>query len=404
MKVYKKQEGYTLLLTLVIVVLLFLITTSFTVASMNQNKQVKSTDNSFVATSLAEMGAEITKQRINQKFDSLKIPYKECLNNSTNTKETCATQLLNAIAIDSQIANITETVTSNQKYVISSGNVDNVHSKITFSSTGISSTNHKQIYLTIDFKDAIAKILNSADLTTNPILNPTSPSIYNDSIRQCLDNITCKEKLDDSGIFYYKTTPQNLQLTNGSDGNLITYLFDFSVNFGQLFKKDSITHINLYTFGDFYLQFDRFVAMTHLGIETNKLIFSHNSDSQTAIQDSTLIANILEINGSNVNLPIADTTLCLRTYSDNVLQLIKPVKDDDGNAINVNIYLLVNSSSAVKTENHKYRLPPKKDLYTAGTRHYVLQEQFDSNCKIKAKEFPNDNTLTPPVVDDITYN
>lgn len=58
MKMLRRQEGYTLLLVLVLVVLLLMVTASFTVASMNQKKQIDKTDEAIVATSLAEMGAE----------------------------------------------------------------------------------------------------------------------------------------------------------------------------------------------------------------------------------------------------------------------------------------------------------------------------------------------------------
>lgn len=66
MKTILKQEGYTLLLTLVLTVLLFLITATLSITFINQNKQVAATDSSFVATSVAEMGIEYYHQTISK--------------------------------------------------------------------------------------------------------------------------------------------------------------------------------------------------------------------------------------------------------------------------------------------------------------------------------------------------
>lgn len=71
MKLFQRQEGYTLLLTLVLVVLLFLLTASFSIASMNQTKQISKTDGSFTSISLAEMGVEYYSDSLQTKIANL---------------------------------------------------------------------------------------------------------------------------------------------------------------------------------------------------------------------------------------------------------------------------------------------------------------------------------------------
>lgn len=66
MKMLRRQEGYTLLLVLVLVVLLLVVTASFTVASINQSKQIKNTSTTSVSYSVAEMGAEYIEAKTSE--------------------------------------------------------------------------------------------------------------------------------------------------------------------------------------------------------------------------------------------------------------------------------------------------------------------------------------------------
>lgn len=97
MKYIQSDKGYTLLLTLVLVVLLIMITTTFTMASMNQAKQVVKTDNSIVATSLAEMGVEYYNEAILRIIKNQQSKTIEFINNNpTLTQEEVDSLISNA--------------------------------------------------------------------------------------------------------------------------------------------------------------------------------------------------------------------------------------------------------------------------------------------------------------------
>lgn len=65
MKNILSERGYTLILTLIVVTLLFLFLSSFTISAMNQNKQVEQTDDTYEVTAIAEMGAEYYQVKVN---------------------------------------------------------------------------------------------------------------------------------------------------------------------------------------------------------------------------------------------------------------------------------------------------------------------------------------------------
>lgn len=87
MKYIQSNKGYTLLLTLVLIVILIMITTTFTMASMNQAKQVVKTDETIVATSIAEMGFEKYNIIVNNKFNDALIKYNSC--DFSNNAQSC---------------------------------------------------------------------------------------------------------------------------------------------------------------------------------------------------------------------------------------------------------------------------------------------------------------------------
>ncbi|QFF99577.1 hypothetical protein PB01_12455 [Psychrobacillus glaciei] len=58
MKKIRNEQGYTLLLTLVLVTLVVILFSTFTVKALSQQKQVEKTDDNYEATAIAEMGVE----------------------------------------------------------------------------------------------------------------------------------------------------------------------------------------------------------------------------------------------------------------------------------------------------------------------------------------------------------
>ncbi|WP_277584451.1 hypothetical protein [Psychrobacillus antarcticus] len=58
MKKLHNEKGYTLILTLVIITIIVIFFSSFTLSAMNQQKQVEKTDETYEVTAIAEMGVE----------------------------------------------------------------------------------------------------------------------------------------------------------------------------------------------------------------------------------------------------------------------------------------------------------------------------------------------------------
>lgn len=84
MKYVKSEKGYTLALTLVLVIIIFMFTASFTVASMNQTKQVVKTDQSFVEVSVAEMGIEYLSLLYPERYNYHKGEFEKDVTNNLN--------------------------------------------------------------------------------------------------------------------------------------------------------------------------------------------------------------------------------------------------------------------------------------------------------------------------------
>ncbi|MFC4356001.1 hypothetical protein ACFO0S_13145 [Chryseomicrobium palamuruense] len=100
MKYITSNRGYTLLITLVLVVLLIMITTTFTMASMNQAKQVVKTDNQIVSGAYSEMGVEYSKET----YQSFFLKTQNELYNLVRVNESWTNQQFNQAIINSKLS------------------------------------------------------------------------------------------------------------------------------------------------------------------------------------------------------------------------------------------------------------------------------------------------------------
>lgn len=64
MKIIKNEKGYALLLTFVTIILIVILTMSFSLRALNHNRLVEKTDMSYEATAIAEMGVEYYQARV----------------------------------------------------------------------------------------------------------------------------------------------------------------------------------------------------------------------------------------------------------------------------------------------------------------------------------------------------
>ena len=73
MKKLQNEKGYTLILTLVIITIIVIFFSSFTLSAMNQQKQVEKTDENYEVTAIAEMGVEYYQAKVLNAIETAKI-------------------------------------------------------------------------------------------------------------------------------------------------------------------------------------------------------------------------------------------------------------------------------------------------------------------------------------------
>lgn len=320
------QKGYTLLLTLIITVLLFLITATFTIASMNQTKQIKSTDITFLATTNAEMGIEKFESVLNKEIDKNKNTYESC-KNSGNSDYACyktaySTIYNNVLKTPSlyndptlyQIEIVQAVLPVNLTQTIAENHI------IKFKSIGKVPGESKTKYITASIKLPFQMVsvsntssLNNSYFSLGPI---TSSNAHTPSQ---ITNIKAKD-IDD----YFSSTKINVLNPNGS-------FEQAKANPGQL--PNGISNLKIYSEGT--IDFSKFVDTSNqTKIQAKKIVFGHSSQVQTDIKNSFLRAEKIDhclsetCSDSSFNKSISVSNSCI-IVNDLTKFLLNTLKFDD---------------------------------------------------------------------------
>lgn len=75
MKIIQNEKGYALLLTFITIILIVILTMSFSLRALNHNRLVEKTDMSYEATAVAEMGVEYYQARVLNIIEKYQTPH-----------------------------------------------------------------------------------------------------------------------------------------------------------------------------------------------------------------------------------------------------------------------------------------------------------------------------------------
>lgn len=396
----RRQEGYTLLLVLVLVVLLLMVTASFTVASMNQTKQVVKTDNSFTATALAEMGTELTKKNLTKLIKDEETLYNSCISSNSTNQSSCFTESKNRI-IDSlnSTAKTFEIDGTSKTYTLSSVILKNETNKFAVDITGKSYDTNKKITLNFELEPEVLSSTTVKDSTQNPELS-SGQTVVDQSIIDCLQNSVCKVKLEQNKIKSYD------RLFDDKSNNFdpvadTTYIFQSGANFGQL-KNDQIAEgVTFFTPNNRDINFTKFFQLKSSAIESRNVILSHSgsSNNQYMFRDTTLIANSLSITGNNVTIGIdGNSKICIKGSDDSFLDKIVTSNT-------VNIFFLIQNSGQEISYQHTYQAGNKHSPVVKGAMiHKKHSTNFNNACTVPKLTFPEVKNPTKKAVTEIKYN
>lgn len=302
MKNYFKQDGYTLLLTLVLVVLLFLVTATFTLASMNQTKQIEKTDDIFVATSLAEMGTEKSFTTIKNFIELEKESLIKKINNTKNNT------IINDSVKKSNIENYV--VESNRKlldqvrlyydqelmvdnqtnktgFKINIESVDNSTGRIIIKSEGFVNTSTSQqsktITSTIDLPKNLFEIDDDSETTELEKIDFSDyTSIPNNQKNIYKDNVTFKGGNKPS----YNTAS--------------LYVYEKNLTFNLNLHQDKLSDVNIFSLGE--ITFDGHVVLeSDSKIQASSITISTNNNPQNELWNSTIVTTNFNVT-HNVHL------------------------------------------------------------------------------------------------------
>ena len=368
MKRYFRQEGYTLLLTLVIVVLLFLVTATFTVASMNQTKQISSTDTTIVATSLAEMGVEFAESSISNEY----LIQKEQAINKKNGKSNKTLTAQELQTINSTLVTKIESLEGQTLPLKKDGQT--IISKYTLTDISKSETNdlYTFTFLIDGYDKGKSKRITAkfeVDKITNS--NAVSQSLVTSSFKELLEKYPTK--------FYTVNEPNTGNHANLSFTDKITYFKSPTTTVGQQFKGDGLN--NTYYFSEGSVIFDKHIVFTNIYFEAAKLTITSNSESKAEISGSTIIVSdaLIEIgNNDNQNkksMPLVNKSkLCISSPNPNNLSITKNNLEIDSTSFVI-----------IKATNES----------TSGRYKYLNEANFIKECKLTTPI--TENTVDPLV-------
>lgn len=418
MKLLLRQDGYTLLLTLVIVVLLFLLTASFSIASMNQTKQIEKTDDSFLATSIAEMGVEYYKDSLESKLATL---YSKALfevnkikNDSTKTADQKNT------AITAKISEYNTLIQTEITTFLNTESASNYSRSVDTSSRAykIQSYTKEEVtaptgYVNVVLDVKVAGLINqtvkkSIDMKMSypklsvPLVNglPTLPTLTFQEYAE-------KYKTDSTLV----TTLQTPNIPNdGYEFQQNTfYYFPNNIEFDtQQFNQNSNKDLgNIFVYAAEGVFFLKHVRIDGSQLRLNKISFTFSSNAKSDIISSLVVTDTIDFsvevknNGNVANVSETDKRVNLDNSDVCIVNPITNTKFTDVKAAfkhsnSKNGYQVVYRLNSDATEKW-YVMDATND------KKSITIEQKDAICTLTMQD-PNGIIDPGTSVDEIKYN
>lgn len=264
-KQINNQEGYALLMVLVIIVVFTTVFLSFLAQSLSNMKQNQMIEKKEQSTSLAEMGIELYKQAIVSEFDDVQqkaeTAYQDCLSSSEDmerAKDCAITEAVDYLVdyltkLESNESLNSKVINDGSSYSIENTSFqrENALLDISFSSKGISQEKTKEILakMTIDFSPMFeATITEPNNAQENATLDPDP----NDQFDNCDDvvknydfsNKTCRFGSKSSKVSKSYHSNQKIHFNN------TTLKVNGNLSYKNLNNHD-FNHSLLYITGDF---------------------------------------------------------------------------------------------------------------------------------------------------------
>lgn len=334
----KNNKGYTLFLTLVIIVFLSIFLMMFNGMILNHNKLVEHSDKIYEATSVAEMGIEHYRARILNKTYDYAVNAANHLNELQQQKlqkeevlsETEIISIKNYYI--SSLKNDLRNFLNKEKtkktnlidYSIKTYNVNN--RLITVIVQGTEGTREKEISMTIQLPENLVLENGISEINHNNIVNPNTYPINNCSFKN-LSNLS-KQALSKNENYCvelngYDSFPQIAG--NNNKLNARVYIKgEGTANFGHI-KGKGLTLLT--TTG---LKINQHFNLENSIIKTNKDLSieftnSGNDNKHKTFVNSLIVANYFELNsqGRNRSLQFVNSNMCvLNTPSSSTLNSI----------------------------------------------------------------------------------
>lgn len=414
----KSSQGYTLLLTLVIVVLLLLFTATFAIASMNQAKQVKKTDTSIISTSIAEMGAERYVNQLNRDYQSEFDTYRKCRIRAKNQNEISSCFNASLSRIQAVATNYIGDPQNNTKlhpvdgisyYYVS--DVELQSNLLNLTVTGVSGTKSSDIIVT--FKTDLN--FNAVDTGFFELIEQSANSLYTNDIKKCVEQNSCAQL----SLYNIQVTTDYYTFTNHPVTSMKYFYLLNGAQINQAFKDGSnFTNQSIFVPSTVSqeLLFDKHIVLTSSQLEVPWIKIDHPM-SQSYIQDSVVVlskgftsSNSRNPNGlqtslsDNNRLPfVGSSKLCLKSTDTSSLKHVNLIYNDGTqNSSNVNVYYY--SSNGTDQPRFRYNNVNVSIPYTGAWMNPVSLATFASNCKL---EVPTLEPVTVPnesYLDTIIYN
>lgn len=378
----KNESGYTLLITLGLILMLMLFMFSFTRIAVSQKVQVEKTDSTLVTTALAEMGAEYYKEQIIAEVNALinDTSIKMDGIKSTATSYSDLTSKMNQLA-NTQNTNLLTYYTSNQYFETDATPESLRTANTTFvENPGIGYRLIERSTLDITTSTLSLKVVG---FTPQEVSEPIE--IFLTLPKQLMWQGDKTETFTATYSFEEYADLPNEKTIVINDPNSIgssTYTFQqehfYHFVSGALFDKQqfgtdgSLVKVNVLSGAP--LEFDKHFQVLDSNLITTTLTLDFNSNSQTEIVNSHIIANKITITKGDVVMENVDpnnnsqkvdftnaSTICLKP-SDSVT-----ADAYDKNVVNLKKVLLYSGDSKLvyKKSNGLY-------YYFTGSNEFVI--------------------------------
>lgn len=407
MKKLQNEKGYTLLLTLVIITILIIFFSSFTLSAMNQQKQVEKTDENYEVVAIAEMGVEYYRAKIvniindqkehlrnelvnNAKKDNdnpLKQTEKDIIDKHVGIVITNSNALMPALPISVNSETDSEIIF---QLLQLKGNPSDKSIKIEVQ--GNLADRNSSITAEFEIPDDLVVGTPSGSDNYHLFTLPTKPdkACVEMTISPCFSTSAPDIKSINNISMWIEKNSIKLEKDTGSSTNFNSNLFLI----GQPYFDSKIigSNINIYSSKD--LKFNNHVDISNSKIEINENLNLNSNSSgnndKTQFSSSTILANGFTINTSNNNYFLkitSGTKLCFKDKTK------------------------VNNLDRIDTDSTSFVYILDKEI-TGGSgnntnKQYLSETDFISKCNLiknSSKEYISNTLNLEEITTSVTYD